>query len=159
MSKIWRWNLSDWFLFAGLSVEKNHLIGEEGSSITVECTYSEKYRYSIATYLSSNVAESSFAVHTTWETGCFVPGSFSLHRDGQSSLTDSPCDFPSTDRAWRSGAGTETGAPVGWRTPRGALKTLHWQSAMTETGLSPWPWRSCSSATLPGTCAPWDTTR
>lgn len=30
---------------AGLSVESNHVIGEEGSSITVDCTYSAKYRY------------------------------------------------------------------------------------------------------------------
>lgn len=33
------------FLLAGLSVESNHVIGEEGSSITVGCTYSAKYRY------------------------------------------------------------------------------------------------------------------
>lgn len=32
-------------LLAGLSVESNHVIGEEGSSITVGCTYSAKYRY------------------------------------------------------------------------------------------------------------------
>lgn len=67
------------FLLAGLSVESNHVIGEVGSSITVGCTYSAKYRYVFFPHCSACVTLGS------WDTGCFVTGSLSWAE------TDSHC--------------------------------------------------------------------
>lgn len=86
-----------------MSVERNHLTGEEGSSITVECSYSEKYRYSVAAYLSSNVAESSFVKHARClqperRVVLFLGASVSAVMDSHPSLTPPVTSRRQTER-------------------------------------------------------------